>query len=101
MSANGGKWFVKHDGAGHIVVNNESRDIAYVIDASNPLLDESIVQFWRTFDGPRHIAMEVEMLADAYRRWLVSSPHWDRIVAEASTARERQVVVDEERLVTA
>jgi hypothetical protein len=76
-------WTLEHDGKGHITVRHDKTEVSYVVDASNPLLDGSIVDFWKTFPGSENVKWQLERIADAYRRYLLSSGEWGRIRVEA------------------
>jgi hypothetical protein len=88
-------WLVEHDGHGHIAVCHETRAESYSVDASNPLLDKSLVEFWRTFSGSTYVAMQVERIASAYRRALLGSDEWGRVLVEAAEANAHQATSED------
>jgi len=85
---------IEQDGAGHITVRQERSVESYFVDASNPLLDSSIVRFWKTFPGSENVKWQVERIADGYRRFLLTSGEWESIVAEAKAANKGEATAN-------
>jgi hypothetical protein len=69
------------------VISVRGPEFDRVIDCTDPLNDEQLVEFHRTFTGPATVATRVEGFASQYRRLLVSSPQWHSI-AERHSKKE-------------
>jgi hypothetical protein len=58
-----------------------------IVNAANPLLDQDLVDFHRTWDGPKYIAGQVEAHASQHRRMISAEGLWEDCQKEAAAHR--------------
>ena len=93
--------YAVHNLGGGIIEVEQPNGPTLHINASNPLEDEELVNFHRTFSGPKSVAFQVESIASQHRRILVSSGAWGDIYAESQAkyaAQEQAQQVQQRRL---
>jgi hypothetical protein len=75
---------------GRKVVNDQIVAFEKIVNASNPLIDGPLCEFHKTWDGPRGIAGQVELLASQHRRIVSAEGLWQDCQAEAAEFNKQQ-----------